>query len=271
MLGNSAFANDLCFQIVESLDNVKVWKLKRSENNMPAGTSSKIIEVADVKKFDPETKLVEFVDGTKVEDVDEVIFATGYLRSFPFFKLLNKSEYPIITDGIRVRGLYKHLILYNYPHLAVIGLGRYFLPTRSSEIQAAFLAKLWGGKIPEPLKETMTKWESDRVLDKGDGRNFHDLLFPDDVHYNNELNAEIEAVEGGFVPFKWNKEQISLRGYIKNIKEAYIKCKSETGRLVKDYNELVDLGYLETFMMSDKELKKHGFYLEGETLKGYTE
>lgn len=98
-----------------------------------------------------------------------------------------------------------------------------------------------------------------RVKDTGGSKAFHDLYFPDDVHYANELNKEILEVNTGLIPFIWDREQISIRGAIKGVKEAYIKYRADTGKLAKSYKELVDSGYLKSFVLTDAEMKQHGF------------
>ena len=258
VVGNSALANDLCYQLALAFDRV-IYKLRRSENNMPSGSSSKIIEVPDIARFDAVGKRVEFVDGSALENVDKVVFATGYLRTLPFLFELNQSDKPIVTDGHKLHGIYKHTLLYNYPNLAICGAARYILPTRTAESQGSWIAKVWSGALPQPSKDDMVAWEMQRVKDTGGSKAFHDLYFPDDVHYANELNKEILEVNTGLIPFIWDREQISIRGAIKGVKEAYIKYRADTGKIAKSYKELVDSGYLKSFVLTDAEMKQHGF------------
>lgn len=258
VVGNSASANDLCFQLTQDLKR-EIYKLKRSENVMPAGSSQLIKEVPDIKRFDAETKEVHFIDGSKLENVDKIVFATGYLLSLPFFKKINAGDKPLLTDGRRVHGIYEHILLHEHPNLAIIGLARYILPTRTAETQGSWAAKIFAGKLPYPSKEKMLEWESERVATKGDGKPFHDLLFPEDVHYCNRLNDQVVEANTGLIPFIWDREQISIRGSIKDIKEAYIKYRTATGKLALSYQELVESGYLKSFMLTDAELKEKGF------------
>ncbi|CAG8483807.1 5455_t:CDS:2 [Diversispora eburnea] len=75
-----------------------------------------------------ENKQIEFVDGSILEDIDFIIYATGYKLNFPF---LDKS---IITGGNEIEQeyeekfkenlvwLYKRIFSVNYPNIAFLGL-----------------------------------------------------------------------------------------------------------------------------------------------------
>ncbi|GMF63200.1 unnamed protein product [[Candida] boidinii] len=101
VVGNSASGSDISYQLATDL-NRRVYKSARSESLSPVHDSSDLIVVPDIDKLDPETKTVYFVDGTVVENVDRILFATGFLRHYPFLKEINESDKPIITDGARV-------------------------------------------------------------------------------------------------------------------------------------------------------------------------
>uniref|UniRef100_A0A1I7S692 Flavin-containing monooxygenase n=1 Tax=Bursaphelenchus xylophilus TaxID=6326 RepID=A0A1I7S692_BURXY len=80
--------------------------------------SGLVLPCADIKSFGERS--VEFVDGKVVEDVDEVVFATGYKFAFPFLE--NGKLVPVVENKCR---LYKQM----YPKdedgkntCAVIGL-----------------------------------------------------------------------------------------------------------------------------------------------------
>ncbi|XP_015687527.1 dimethylaniline monooxygenase [N-oxide-forming] 2-like isoform X2 [Protobothrops mucrosquamatus] len=85
-----------------------------------------------------------FEDGTMVENVDIVIFATGYSIAFPF---LDKSVLEIEDNRV---SLYKHVFLPHLekPTLAVIGLIQPLGPIMpTSELQARWATRVFKGKI----------------------------------------------------------------------------------------------------------------------------
>ncbi|KAH3675710.1 hypothetical protein WICPIJ_009297 [Wickerhamomyces pijperi] len=239
IVGNSASGADIAYQLSTKLQRT-VYKSVRSENLMPAGKDNRIIDVGDLLRFEPETKTVYFKDGKSLSNVDKVIFATGYLKTLPFLK---GAETDMITDGQKLHHLYKHLIYYPNPTLAIVGIPRFVLPTRLSETQGCWLSKLWSGRLTLPSEQVMKQYCESL---EGKERNHHDLIFPRDVEYSNDLNHEAESVRGdyGYFAVHWDEQQIKIRGGIKEIKEAYLKYHTETGKRAMSLKELEDSGYL---------------------------
>lgn len=238
VVGNSASGADIAYQLATGLDRT-IYKSIRSENPLPAGKDDRIKDVPDLSRFDPISKTVHFKDGSKLENVDRIIFATGYLKSIPFIK-----DEPLITDGQKVHGLYKHLIYYNNPTLAVIGLPRFVLPTRLAETQGCWLARIWSGRIELPPLEEMIKFDKSITCED---RKYHDLNYPKDVDYSNELNEQVKKAIGdyGYFAVHWDEEQTKIRSAIKQIKEGYIKYMKDKGRPAYSLKELEDAKYFE--------------------------
>ncbi|AOA61353.1 Flavin-containing monooxygenase [Komagataella phaffii CBS 7435] len=240
VVGNSASANDICYELATTL-KCNIYKSKRSENNLPSPPNEGVIVVPEIARFIPESQEIEFIDQSRVGNVSMIIFATGYLKSFPFMKRINSSSKPLVKDnGTRVAGLYRQIISYEHPGLAVIGLPRFVLPTRLSETQGAWLARVFSGRINLPEKQTRAKWEENRLNVTGPGKAFHDLKFPCDVLYSHELNREIwkGGLDHGLIPISWNQDQTKIRGGIKEIKESYIKYKRERGKKATTIKQL---------------------------------
>lgn len=57
------------------------------------------------------------MDGSSIDDVDVVLFATGYDFSFPFLPNSN-----VKISNRRIQGLYQHVFSINDPGLAFIGM-----------------------------------------------------------------------------------------------------------------------------------------------------
>ncbi|KAG7192451.1 uncharacterized protein KQ657_001852 [Scheffersomyces spartinae] len=251
VVGNSASAGDLCFQIATQEKRL-VYKSIRSKSKHPAGTSELTREVGDIEKFDADSKSVHIKNGTIIENVELIIFATGYLKSYPFLNKNVTAKFPLLTDGLRVLNVYEHIFPFYYPNLAILGLGRFVLPTRTSETQGCYVSKVWSGKLTLPPVEDMIKWEKDRVAIKGPGKAFHDLPFPDDVNYSQNLNQQIIAAGGGLVPHVWTAKEIIIRALMVQVKVGYIKYKQASGMSATSYQELIDAGYLEPFEVSEE-------------------
>lgn len=238
VVGNSASGADIAYQLSTQLDR-KIYKSIRSENLMPAGKDPRIQDIGDLLRFDAKEKTIYFKDGSKLGNVDTIIFATGYLKSLPFLK----GE-DLITDGQKIHHLYKHLVYYPNPTLAVVGIPRFVLPTRLSETQGCWLSKLWSGRLTLPSAEVMKEY-CDSL--EGNERNHHDLIFPKDVEYSKDLNRESESVRGefGYFAVHWDDEQTRIRANIKYIKEGYLKYLKESGKRAMSLKELEESGCLE--------------------------
>jgi hypothetical protein len=75
-----------------------------------------------ITKVSSENRTVFFSDGSKLEDVDHIIFATGYSFSLPFLPSVK-------VVSRRIPGLYQHIFKQEDPTLTFIGGVRALLPT----------------------------------------------------------------------------------------------------------------------------------------------
>jgi len=162
--------------------------------------------VPEITEFIPSTRSVVYADGTTDDEVDAVIFCTGYFYSFPFLKLgenaddgprnsttassptgtpgsaPNTSENqppnfvrpssqlpPIITDGSHAAHLYQHILYTHDPSLAFLGIPQRIVPFPVSEAQAAWTARIWSGRLAAPSFHDMTAWEEDLISRKCPG------------------------------------------------------------------------------------------------------
>ncbi|CAJ0889598.1 12475_t:CDS:2 [Entrophospora sp. SA101] len=112
-----------------------------------------------------ESRSVRFVDGTVVENIDAIIYATGYLIDYPF---LDKE---IINGGEKISSqfeeeyrenlswMYKFIFPPNYPNIAFIGLIQQIgavMPI--SEVQSRWVTSMIKGYAPPlPSVEEMNK------------------------------------------------------------------------------------------------------------------
>ncbi|XP_008405564.1 dimethylaniline monooxygenase [N-oxide-forming] 5-like isoform X1 [Poecilia reticulata] len=122
-------------------------------DDLPGRIISGRIQVKpNVKEF-RETSVV-FTDGSVIDKVDAVVFATGYNYSFPFLPpdLQAKSDY-------RLR-LYKHVIppTLAHPTLAVVGFIHGLGAINSmAEMQARWATRVFKGLISLPAEDIMVK------------------------------------------------------------------------------------------------------------------
>ncbi|KAJ1329568.1 dimethylaniline monooxygenase (N-oxide forming) [Microdochium nivale] len=193
VVGNSASGLDIASQIRRARATAAAAAVAPVINSVQTATSDDMRrfveedqgsgaydEAPPIARFLAEQKGVEFTDGRIELGVDRVLFATGYLYTFPFLKSLtaaaafsvggdagpngvvhdsSSSVKPLITDGSRVHNLARHLLHVDHPTLAFPGLPIKVIPFPLAEAQAAVLARLWSNALPLPPRAVLEAWE----------------------------------------------------------------------------------------------------------------
>lgn len=244
VVGNSASGQDISAHLT-SCCRLPVMVSVRS-NPLPDRTSpsksSKVFvpEIAEFVSPLCARRAVRFSDGKVEMDIDAIIFCTGYLYSYPFLS----SILPLLIDtGERVQNLYQHIFFINHPSLAFIGLPKPIIPFRTVEGQAAVISRVWSGRLDLPSEHVMHVWEESVIKEQGEGRNFHDLSYPKDFNYYDELIVWVQSARGGQelgkMPPKWSKRDRWVRERMVRIKEAFVRA----GEARHEIRTLEDLGF----------------------------
>jgi cation diffusion facilitator CzcD-associated flavoprotein CzcO len=231
VVGSAASGLDIGTQISQ-VSKKPMLNSIRTSSPLKLGQENKE-EVPPIAEYLVEDRGVRFEDGRIEKDIDAIIYCTGYLYSYPFFRTLDP---PLITDGRRVRGLYRQLFNISNPTLAFTALAQKIIPFPLSEGQGAAIAKVWAGKLELPSKEEMESWEERRVIELGDGTSFHVLGYPKDAEYINNLHDWVQSSEDGFAkePAYWGEEQLWVRENYAEIRKKFV----ETGGRAKTMKEL---------------------------------
>ena len=92
---------------------------------------------------------IDTVDGKRIENIDVVIYCTGYEYSFPFCKneKFPEGETIVHTSGRRVNNLYKQCIHKGMPSLSFVGLPYSVVPYQLMELQAKVISSFIAGEI----------------------------------------------------------------------------------------------------------------------------
>lgn len=237
-MGNSASGVDISRQI-STFAHVIV-----SEKEKPTtllSDSEFITYRSEIAQFIPEDRTVRFVNGDIETEVDHVIFCTGYQYSFPFLKDLDQ---PVDTGGERTSHVFQYIFYYPQPSLAFLMLPQRIVPFPVAESQAAYVARVFSGRLALPRLAEMTDWEAG-VLGAKDSKGFHNLGFPEGVDYINALHkismsAKICQVRGaGKTPPFWNEEKRWTRQQLPLMKQAALKL----GEKRREVRCLKDLGF----------------------------
>ncbi|KAI1080161.1 putative dimethylaniline monooxygenase [Whalleya microplaca] len=179
IIGNSASGHDLSAELT-SQAALPVWQSRRSPSRWdgdspPPGIAWKPI----ISEYRPDGTIV-FADGTSLgpDDVDAVIYCTGYAPSFPFWNAGANGGEELWDYGTQhLRRGFQHTFVRGEPTLGIVGLPR-VLTFRSFEYQAIALARLLAGRnaAPLPSEAEQEQWERARLeATRREGRKFHDI------------------------------------------------------------------------------------------------
>lgn len=160
----------------------KVYQCIRTENEMSrqAEPRSNVEQVSLLKRFDGST--IEFDDGKRVQDVDVVVFATGFLFSYPFLPFQKGN---LIQKGQKVHQLSHYMFYKQNPTLSFIGLPIKVAPFPLMQLQATVVAKYWSNQVPMIPYEELEQERDDKK----------EIVFSmeQECNYSNRLGAWAEG------------------------------------------------------------------------------
>jgi len=176
IIGNSASGKDLTTDLLSSV-HLPIYQSRRSPSRWdgstpPPGVAWKPV----IKKYLSSGRIV-FEDDTYLDDIDTVIYCTGYQPSFPFWNVKNNGSEIWDYGKRKLVKNYLHTFFQGFETLGIVGMPR-VLTFRSFEYQAIALARLWSGRQARDLPdlEEQERWESERTeLREREGKKFHDI------------------------------------------------------------------------------------------------
>ncbi|KAL2863323.1 putative flavin dependent monooxygenase [Aspergillus lucknowensis] len=245
VIGSSASGLDIGNQINQVCKG-KVLASQRTDLYLSPSTATDKAYYPEILEFLPAAtheRAVRFADGRIENDIDSIVFCTGFLYSFPFLSSLNP---PIITHGRRVQNTYQHLFYIYNPTLVFPVLAQRVVPFPLSENQAAVFSRVWSGRLSLPTAAEMEAWEASTVAEKGDGPAFHLLPFPLDANYMNMLHEwattakphpDLNNNGNGKGCNHWGEKEKWMRGKIHEMREAFFS-KGEERRSIKSLEQL---------------------------------
>jgi Flavin-binding monooxygenase-like len=226
LIGNGSSGTDLGNQLVNHAS--AVFRSIRSAAPLMLYSDPRVRDVSPLKCFN--TTTIELEDGTILENIDSVIFCTGYLYAVPMFS----RRYGFVSDtGEYIHHLFQQTFYTEDPSLVFLGMPRQILPFPTFQNQAILVAKVWDGKLCLPTVEEMRKDERDRLEKKGfDGTKYHFYPFPEDVELAEGWRRWIEedkseGWEESMRPWRWTEERVKIRTNAVELKERFMKERSE--------------------------------------------
>lgn len=212
IIGNSASGLDIALQI--STVAKKVYNSVRTPSPVAEVQIHSVEEIGEIVKYDYlQDKSVTTKDGDTYAGIDVVIFCTGYLYTFPFLKSYLTGDDAIISNGERVRRLYKHLFYIPDPSLVAAGLPKSVIVMPFSECQAAFVARVFSGRLHLPDEKKQRADELKDIEARGEGKEFHNFKPPLDTEYCQDLQRIIDShgLNEGFEAERWEDYRVGLR------------------------------------------------------------
>ncbi|KAJ5908566.1 hypothetical protein N7495_001248 [Penicillium taxi] len=246
VVGGAASGLDIGAQISE-VSKGKILMSQQSESYLAVSApSDRIIHPEIVEFLAPEKhdRAIRFANGHIEDEIDAIVFCTGYLYSYPFLSTLQPS---VVTDGWRTRNVYQHMFYTEHPTLIFPELLQQAIPYPMAENQAAVFSRVLSGRLQLPKKAHMEKWEESEIVQKGEGKAFHVLQFPADVNHMNFLHdwaAKAEPRPGlvnngnGKYGSYWGDRERWMRETFPEMRRAFIQL----GEQRSDIKTIEELG-----------------------------
>lgn len=126
---------------------------------MPKEFPENVVQLPSLIDTDENTLFL--ADGCTLENIDLVIFCTGYTYDFPF---LDKSIIQVKYDEKMVSPLFMHMAHRDYlDSFFILGLNYYVFAPLAFEAQVRFAIALMKGEATGFAKEDVEKWEERRI------------------------------------------------------------------------------------------------------------
>jgi cation diffusion facilitator CzcD-associated flavoprotein CzcO len=259
VVGNSASGADISAQVAARCNPPLLWSSKSVSlfSATHSSGSAPRREVPPIKRFIPDSRSVEFEDGTIQTDIDNILFATGYFYSLPFLENVKPA---LVTDGSHLNHTYQHVFYAPQPTLSFLALNQRVIPFPIAEAQSSVIARVYSGRLSLPPYAEMQKWEESVIAEVGDGRNFHLLPFPKDGNYLNAMShwaLSAPPKEGldndgrGKVPPIWGEWEFWCRENFPAIRRAF----GEFGEKRHQIKSIEEVGF--SFDEFKKEKERH--------------
>ena len=179
VIGNSASGHDVANELIQTV-HLPLYHSRRSASRWdgdepPPGIAWKPI----IKEFLPNGRIV-FEDHTYLDDIDSVIYCTGYKASYHFWNAKKNGREIYNYEANKLVKTYLHTFFRDFPTtLGIVGMPR-VLTFRSFEYQAIALARVFSGhdrgRLLSTGREEMERWEREREdVRRNDGKKFHDI------------------------------------------------------------------------------------------------
>lgn len=128
---------------------------------------------------------VHLTDGRILQDIHQVIVASGYQTTYPFLKGLESETIPVeeATDSIIItadkcvtHNLHKDIFYIKDPSLSFVGVPYYTSTFSMFDFQAEVVARVYSGLATLPTEDAMKSEYAARKAQGAKGKAFHSLI-----------------------------------------------------------------------------------------------
>jgi len=242
VVGNSASGYDITQDLLKTA-KLPILQSRRSRSRWDGSAPPDGIAWKPVITEYQANGTIIFEDGSSLEanEVDTVIYSTGYQPSFPFWNSKTNGQKLWDYEKNKLHKSYLHTFFYNFPTLAIVGIPR-TITFRSFEYQAVALARLWSQRnsLGLPPVEEQQKWETTR--EREGRKKFHGIKW--DTGETMRLFEELYRIAGlgelqseGRIPPRLGEE---VRWAIENVRK-YPEPGKDTLEEVVD-GKILDVG-----------------------------
>lgn len=112
-------------------------------------------------------------DDSRVEDIDLLIYCTGYQYNIPFLK-----DCVVVDKEKAVLNVYQHVFCNDEPSLSFVGLPWSVVPFHLFLLQAKWIASVYAGESSLPSKAERNDWLAERLRTL-----ISEHAYPDRYHY----------------------------------------------------------------------------------------
>lgn len=205
VVGNGSSGQDIANQLTTVAKKV-YNSIREPENHQ---RKAKLIEtVPTIDSADWKNHSVTLSNGRVLQDVDHIIFATGYYYSFPFIEPSIRLE--VLGEGVtndkhssvNLHNLWEHMIYIKDPTLSFILTPQLVIPFPLSELQAAIMVEVFCKNLP-----ITTGFDSNAC-------GTHNFPKGKDLEHYAELQELLDGIPhrvGQFAPVRWDDRLIDLR------------------------------------------------------------
>ncbi|KAG2123708.1 FAD/NAD(P)-binding domain-containing protein [Suillus cothurnatus] len=237
VIGNANSANEMAAQLAP-VAQTPIYRSTRRISVFPSLPDTRIQDIGPVGRYttNDNNKITAHVqDGTTIENIDIVLFGTGYYPHVPYLRVIRRdldfktharTLVPLTSRTIiptRISSLHNQILYAHNPTLAFIGAPTSFIPFTLADLTSTWLSLTWSGLIPvPPTPKARLVYEQGRLRTLAKQRsesdnpsdliNFH-FLGRYEMEYARGLREDVVKVSEGLdgVLARWDDEQDGRR------------------------------------------------------------